>query len=82
VRDFPSASFTFAFFLQTHGRWRHFSQGSLGQVQGELPQTAQGFGGVFGHWQGTELHFSQTSGSIGSPSHSGSLKWWCAFTKS
>ena len=22
------------------------------------------------------------SGSIGSPSHSGSLKWWCAFTKS
>ena len=21
-------------------------------------------------------------GSIGSPSHSGSLKWWCAFTKS
>ena len=22
------------------------------------------------------------SGSIGSPSHSGSLKWWCALTKS
>ena len=22
------------------------------------------------------------SGSSGSPSHSGSLKWWCAFTKS
>lgn len=50
-------------------------RGDGSQTQGIWPHTAQGFGS-------TGARGSFGSGSIGSPSHSGSLKCRCAFTKS
>ena len=41
--------------------------------------TGVGASGLAG---GPRPGLASARGSIGSPSHSGSLKWWCAFTKS
>jgi YD repeat-containing protein len=74
-RSLPSANFTFAFFLQTHGLCPHFGQGSRSQTHGRFPHSGHGCSGSFLHSQGCLPHFGQGSGSSGSPSHSGSLKW-------
>ena len=70
---FPSANFIliirFGGLSQTQGELPHSSQigsGSFGQTQGLLPQILQGCGSGF---------VVGGSGSNGSPSHSGSLKF-------
>ena len=69
-------------FLQMQGRWLHFLQGSLGHLHGDFWQTLQVLGSFGKQPQGLVLQVLQTSGAKGSPSHSGSIKSSCAFTKS
>src|SRR5712664_193209 len=52
ARSFPSASFTFAFLLHTHGRSPQSGQGSFAHSHGCLPQMGHGCGDAFTHWQG------------------------------
>ena len=84
VRSLPSASFTFTFFRFSHTQWTcpQTSHGSFGHSHGDLPQTSHGLGGVMTQAHGRWPHFGQGSSSCGGPSHSGSWKLRCAFTKS
>ena len=65
-----------------HGRCPHFAQGSFSQTQGCSPHVGHSSGGGVTHAHGRSPHVGQGSSASGSPSHSGSWKCWCAFTKS
>src|SRR5690606_6300771 len=77
--SFPFLSLTLTFFLQIHGlcpHTKHSGFGSFIQIQGCCLHTQHSFfSPPFIHWHLSSPQVMQTSGSSGSPSHSGSAKW-------